>query len=39
MNYSALYELNSDIVNYRIKASHNVELQSMMSRAASILDR
>ena len=26
MNYSALYELNSDIVNYRIKAPHNTEV-------------
>ena len=39
MNYSALYELNSDIVNYRIKAPHNTELQLMMSKAAKVLNR
>lgn len=39
MNYSALYELNSDIVNFRIKASHNTELQSMMSQASKVLNR
>ena len=39
MNYSALYELNSDIVNFRIKAPHNEELQSMMSQASKVLNR
>ena len=39
MNYSALYELNSDIVNYRIKAPHNTELQLMMSKAAKVLNQ
>ena len=39
MNYSALHELNSDIVNYRIKAPQNAELQSMMSKAAKVLNR
>lgn len=39
MNYSALYELNSDIVNYRIKAPHDLELNSMMSKAAQMLNR
>ena len=39
MNYSALYELNRDIVNYRIKAPLNTELQSMMSKAAKVLNR
>jgi hypothetical protein len=39
MNYSALYELNSDIVNYRIKAPRNTELQLMMSKAAKVLNR
>ena len=39
MNYSALYELNSDIVNYRIKAPRNAELRSMMSKAANVLNR
>jgi hypothetical protein len=39
MNYSALYELNSDIVNFRIKAPHNTELQSMMSQASKVMNR
>ena len=39
MNYSALYELNSDIVNYRIKAPRNTELQLMMSKASKVLNR
>ena len=39
MNYSALYELNSDIVNYRIKAPHNKELQSMMSQVSKVINR
>ena len=38
-NYSALYELNSDIVNFRIKAPRNAELQEMMSQAAQTLNR
>lgn len=36
MNYSALHELNSDIVNFRIKAPHNPVLQDMMSKASEI---
>ena len=39
MNYSALHELNSDIVHFRIKAPHNTELQSMMSQAATVINR
>ena len=39
MNYSALYELNSDIVNFRIKAPRNTALQEMMSKAAKTLNR
>lgn len=39
MNYSALYELNSDIVNFRIKTPHNTELQLMMSKAAKVLNQ
>ena len=39
MNYSALYELNSDIVNFRINAPRNTELQLMMSKAANVLNR
>ena len=38
-NYSALHELNSDIVNFRIKAPRNAELQSMMSEASKVLNR
>ena len=38
-NYSALYELNSDIVNFRIKAPRNVDLQLMMSKASEVLNR
>jgi len=38
-NYSALYELNSDIVNFRIKAPRNAELQEMMSQAAKTINR
>lgn len=39
MNYAALYELNSDIVNYRIKAPRNAELQSMLSKASAVLNQ
>ena len=39
MNYSALYELNSDIVNFRIKAPRNTALQEMMSKAAKTLNQ
>lgn len=38
-NYSALYELNSDIVNFRIKAPRNVDLQLTMSKASEVLNR
>lgn len=39
MNYSLLYELNSDIVNYRIKAPHDAALQDIMKEAANTLNR
>ena len=39
MNYSSLYELNSDIVNYRIKAPRNIALQEMMVKASEVLNR
>ena len=39
MNYSSLYELNSDIVNYRIKAPRNIALQEMMAKASEVLNR
>ena len=38
-NYSALCELNCDIVNYRIKAPRNAELQEMMTKASQIINR
>lgn len=39
MNYSALHELNNDIVSYRIKAPRNAELQQVMSEASKVLNR
>jgi len=39
MNYSLLYELNSDIVNYRIRAPHDAALQDIMKEAANTLNR
>lgn len=39
MNYSLLYELNSDIVNYRIKAPHDAALQEIMKEAAKTLNK
>ena len=39
MNHSALYELNSDIVNYRIKAPHDTALQEMMAKASDVLNK
>ena len=39
MNYSLLYELNSDIVNYRIRAPHDAALQGIMKEAANTLNR
>ena len=39
MNYSALYELNSDIVNFSIRAPRNIALQTMMAKAAQTLNR
>ena len=39
MNYSSLYELNSDIVNYRIKAPRNIALQEMMVKVSEVLNR
>ena len=38
-NYSALYELNSDIVNFRIKAPRNAELQAIMVKASQVINR
>ena len=39
MNYSALSELNSDIMNFSIRAPHNIALQAMMAKAAQTLNR
>lgn len=36
MNYSALYELNSDIVNFRIKTPSNSKLQQALARLAEV---
>ena len=36
MNYSALYELNSDIVNFCIKMPKKQEMKSLMKRLAEI---
>ena len=38
MNYSALYELNSDIVNFRIKLPKNEEIKDTLRKLAE-LDR
>lgn len=34
MNYSAIYELNSDIVNFKIKMPNDSEIAGLMSRAS-----
>ena len=39
MNYSAIYEVNSDIVNFKIKAKHNMELKLLMKQASDITSR
>lgn len=36
MNYSALYELNSDIVNFRIKLPKNEEMKQTLSKLAEL---
>lgn len=36
MNYSALYELNSDIVNFCIKMPKNQEMKRLMNRLAEV---
>ena len=36
MNYSALYELNSDIVNFCIKLPKNQEIKQLMNRLDKI---
>lgn len=37
MNYSALYELNSDLQNYRLSSEHDSELMSLLSQASSLM--
>lgn len=37
MNYSALHEIDSDIVNFRIKAPKDQELQELMKESTSAL--
>lgn len=39
MNYSAIYEVHSDIVNFKIKAAQNMELKSLMQQASYITSR
>lgn len=39
MNYSALYELNEDIKNYRIKAPKDKEWSALLSQASLALKR
>lgn len=39
MNYNALYELNSDIKNYRIKASKDAEWTTLLSDASMALKK
>lgn len=39
MNYSALYELNEDIKNYRIKAPKDEEWSALLSQASLALKR
>jgi hypothetical protein len=36
MNYSALYELNSDIVNFRIKLPQNEEMRQVLNQLAEM---
>ena len=39
MNYSALYELNSDIVNFCIKMPKDLEMKALMAKAAEALNK
>ena len=38
MNYAAIYEVNSDIVNFRIKSKKNHELQQIINEASKRLN-
>ena len=39
MNYSAIYEVNNDIINFKLKAINKTELQSLMQQASNITSR
>lgn len=39
MNYSAIYEINSDIVNFGLMAKEDVELQDLMKQASLIISK
>lgn len=39
MNYAALYEINSDIVNFKIKLPKDPEIKQIMSRLSEVDDR
>lgn len=39
MNYAALYEINSDIVNFKIKLPKDPEVKQIMSRLSEVDDR
>ncbi len=39
MNYSALYEVNSDIVNFNIKAPKNENLKAVLARLSEVDDK
>lgn len=36
MNYSAIYEVNSDIVNFKIKIPQDAEVKELMERASKV---
>ena len=38
MNYAAIYEVNSDIINFRIKSKKNHELQQIINEASKRLN-
>ena len=39
MNYSAIYEVNSDIINFKIKVKEDSDLKTLMKRASDIASR
>jgi len=39
MNYLAIYEVNNDIINFKLKAINNTDLQSLMQQASNITSR